>query len=580
VASPPPATATRIENTDLSITYTAGTDISLPAAWFHGSTSRDWSGGTASFDRSGGARATLAFTGTSVTWIGFRAWWAGIARVSVDGGAPVEVDLYVGAGLDPGAPKCPDPRPAGCVDEQTNAPVFMASGLGSGPHTLTVEVTGRRNPNAPADCAPTLCNAVVVDAFDVAPASPPAVAGTRFEETAASMSAGWTSEAAGTARAWSGGAAAVSSTAGARATFTFTGTEVDWVGLRGPQNGIARIFLDGALHAEVDTYSPTEIQSVVFTALDLVDASHTLAIEVTGLKASAATDARIVVDAIDVRTRFEDSSPSVVYTACPTCAPSTGWTLWHTDKAWSGTSPLKKSGTASLSSTAGARAEFTFTGTSVTWIGFRGPGAGMADVSLDGASLGRVDLYAATEQLRAPVFTAANLVDGTHKLRIDVTGLQNPAATGAVVVVDAFDTTPSSPAPPVTRFQDAAATYVPSGNWAVWGVLSFWSGGTVTTSTTVGSQATLTFTGKAIRWIGYRRPEFGVARVSVDGVVLGQVDTSTPSFQEEFQAGVFSVTGLAAGSHTLTIEVIGRNGEPAGATVGRVIIDAFEVYDR
>jgi hypothetical protein len=425
-----------------------------------------------------------------------------------------------------------------------------------------------------------LCNAVVVDAFDVAPASPPSVVGTRFEETAASGTTGWTSEAAG-ARAWSGGAAAVSATAGARVTFTFTGTEVAWVGLRGPRNGIARIFLDGAFHTEVDTYSPAEVQSVVFNAVDLVDASHTLAIEVTGLKASAATDAVIVVDAFDVRTRFEDSSPSSVYRACPTCAPNTGWTLRQTDKAWSGTSVTKKSGTASLSTTAGARAEFTFTGTSVTWISFRGPGAGMADVALDGASLGRVDLYSATEQVRAPVFTATNLANGSHTLRIDVTGLNNAASTGALVVVDAFDTTPSSPAPPVTRFQEGAATYAPAGNWAPWGVLYDWSGGTVMTSTTVGAQATFTFTGRAVRWLGYRRPEFGVARVSLDGVAVGQVDTSSlPSFQEEFQAGVFSVTGLAAGSHTLTIEVIGRNGEPAGATVDRVVLDAFEVYDR
>jgi len=286
------------------------------------------------------------------------------------------------------------------------------------------------------------------------------------------------------------------------------------------------------------------------------------------------------VDAFDVRTRFEDSSPSIVYTACPTCAPNTGWTLRQTDKAWSGTSTFKKSGSASLSATAGARAEFTFNGTSVTWISLRGPAEGMADVSLDGAALGRVDLYAATEQVRAPVFSATGLADGRHTLRIDVTGLKNAASTGAIVVVDAFDTITSSPAPPVTRLQEGAATFAPSANWALWGTLYDWSGGMVMTSTTVGSQATITFTGKAIRWIGYRRPEFGVARVSLDGVVLGQADTSTPFFQEEFQAGIFSVTGLAAGSHTLTIEVIGRSGEPAGATVDRVILDAFEVYDR
>src|SRR2546426_11314 len=80
------AAATRVENPDPSILYTPGTtDVDRPRDWWQGSRSRDWSGRTASFNRSAGARATFPFTGTAVSWVGFRAPWAGIGRVYLDG---------------------------------------------------------------------------------------------------------------------------------------------------------------------------------------------------------------------------------------------------------------------------------------------------------------------------------------------------------------------------------------------------------------------------------------------------------------------------------------------------------------
>src|SRR5207249_294400 len=140
-------TATRFEDTDLSIVYTDGvTAPGQPAGWWHGSRSRTWSNKTASFNRSQGAQARFSFTGTTVRWIGFLAPWAGIARVYVDDVFVTELDLY---------------QPT----EQTQAVVFSRTGLTNGPHSLTVESTGRKN-------ASSVDYAVVVDAFDVAPALP------------------------------------------------------------------------------------------------------------------------------------------------------------------------------------------------------------------------------------------------------------------------------------------------------------------------------------------------------------------------------------------------------------------------
>ena len=76
------------------------------------------------------------------------------------------------------------------------------------------------------------------------------------------LTSGWTQGDA--TKAWSGGTAAISASPavpGARATFSFTGTSVSWIGLRGPQYGIARVFLDGAFQATVDLYSPSSVQT-------------------------------------------------------------------------------------------------------------------------------------------------------------------------------------------------------------------------------------------------------------------------------------------------------------------------------
>ena len=102
-------------------------------------------------------------------------------------------------------------------------------------------------------------------------------------------------------RPWSGGTAAVSNAALARATLTFSGTGVSWLGLRGPQTGIARVSLDGVQAADVDTYAAAEqLQAVLFSSTGLTADLHILMIDPTGTRNPAATDAFIVVDAFDV----------------------------------------------------------------------------------------------------------------------------------------------------------------------------------------------------------------------------------------------------------------------------------------
>jgi hypothetical protein len=95
--------------------------------------------------------------------------------------------------------------------------------------------------------------------------------------------------------------------------------------------------------------------------------------------------------------------------------------------------------TAAVSTEALARVTHTFTGTGVSWIGFRGPQAGRARVFLDGIRVATIDAYASAEQLQAVLYTNSGLTAASHTLAIEVTGGKHVLATANYIVVDAFD---------------------------------------------------------------------------------------------------------------------------------------------
>lgn len=269
--------------------------------------------------------------------------------------------------------------------------------------------------------------------------------------------------------------------------------------------------------------------------------------------------------------RVEETSPAMSYTV--------GWTQGDTSRAWSG-------GTAAVSLAPGAQATVTFSGTSVSWIGGRTQQTGIARIFLDGALLTEVDTYSKTEEIRVPMFQATGLADASHTLTIEVTGQQNAAATGALIIVDAFDV----PGATISRLQETDPSVAHSPDWVQdnpvvtvipgfttgrtqGSSLRAWSAGAALLSTTPGAQVTFPFTGTGIDWIGARGTQSGIARVSLDGAFVTEVDLYSPT--EQIQAPVFTATGLADASHTLTIEGTGR--QNAASQNALIVVDGFDV---
>ncbi len=214
------------------------------------------------------------------------------------------------------------------------------------------------------------------------------------------------------------------------------------------------------------------------------------------------------------------------------------------------------------SSTAGDLAAFGFTGTSVVWLTRTGSSLGRADVLVDGVRKSTVDLYSPTNA--AVTRTFSGLSNKSHTVTIRVLNTKATASSGTAVPVDGFRVGS------VTT--DEANGKVVLSGWRTVGNAAA-SGGSLKVNRTANATVTLTFTGTGVDWVGSRGPAYGRARVLVDGVDRGVVDSyATAQAWRTTNAGI---SGLPAGRHTIVVRVLGT--KSAAATTADVPFDAFVV---
>jgi hypothetical protein len=259
------------------------------------------------------------------------------------------------------------------------------------------------------------------------------------------------------------------------------------------------------------------------------------------------------------QTRIEQDNPAIVYSG-----------NWYTNDA-----ATNSGGRAALTNTRGARASITFDGTGITWVGVADAYAGLATVYLDGA-MQVVNTYNALSQYQKPLFSARGLAPGTHTFSIEVTHERGPGTDGSWVWIDAFDIdgTPlqggATAGTGRVEHNNPAMAY--TGRWYA-NNSPVLSGGGAALATDAGSRASLTFNGSGVSWITYQDQWSGVANVYIDG----ELKTTVDNYAAPARAGVsaYSINGLGAGAHTITIEATGtRNASSQGAWVW---IDAFDV---
>jgi hypothetical protein len=236
-----------------------------------------------------------------------------------------------------------------------------------------------------------------------------------------------------------GGLAVLTNTRGARASLTFTGSGITWLGVADGWSGYATVYLDGQMTV-LDTYSNvTRFQKALFSAHGLSSGPHTLSIEVMHERGPGTEGSWVWIDGFEIEGgapmpggitaaagRVEDSSPSLEYSG-----------RWY-PKA----NPLFSGGSAVLAMDPGFRITLNFTGTGVFCIGYRDEWSGLANIYVDGVAKTTIDAYRTPAESRAVFYSITGLPPGPHSITVEVTGTRNASAKGAWIWIDAFDVVP------------------------------------------------------------------------------------------------------------------------------------------
>ncbi|MFB3739038.1 MAG: GH25 family lysozyme [Candidatus Velamenicoccus archaeovorus] len=214
----------------------------------------------------------------------------------------------------------------------------------------------------------------------------------------------------------------VERTAGATASFSFTGNAVSWYTVTGPAQGRAAVSIDGRPRGTFDQFARAARVRVARTFSRLGPGDHRITIRVLGTTTSpGGGDTQVVVDAFGV-------GSTVVRTP-------------ELDLAWGkGRVRGASGGTVGVTDLGRAEATLPFWGTGVRWRTLRAPDQGRAAIYLDGALLKTVDDYAPS-----PTFVdreIGGLPVGRHELRIVVLGSSRPKATGTAVTIDTLTVLP------------------------------------------------------------------------------------------------------------------------------------------
>jgi|GEM_PF-1116240 outer membrane protein assembly factor BamB len=261
------------------------------------------------------------------------------------------------------------------------------------------------------------------------------------------------------------------------------------------------------------------------------------------------------------------ATPTSSPTATPTRTPSTTPIIMVEDNSiniryngWRGVSDTNADGgTYRVSNEPNDSATFRFTGKKVTWITFKGPSQGKAQILIDGTTRGTFDLYAST--LHSESITFRQLGNTKHVLVVKVLGQKNAKSKDTNVSIDGFRVGAN-----LTQDDSSSIRYT------AWGghIEPRASGGSYR-SARKGAVARFTFTGTSVDWITAMGPAYGKAKVSIDRHQVGPTIDLYAATQQWQVAIPFE--NLSNGPHIIEIKVLGtKNAQASGSNI---IMDGF-----
>lgn len=213
----------------------------------------------------------------------------------------------------------------------------------------------------------------------------------------------------------------------------FIGNNLTWIGKKGPQMGIAWVYIDGVYVSTVDLYQANwQNQAVCFKSSGLPWGKHTMTVQCSGTKNQAASGALVSADSFQYQVGFEEVF-GVKYTANgddERLKFQGSWGAYYQNGLIYNDSRY--------ANTANSYVDFTFTGTSIKWFGKMGTAMGKANVYIDGVFQSSIDLYRSQWTNQAICYEKSRMIHGAHTLRIYCLGSKNSMSGDTLVDVDAL----------------------------------------------------------------------------------------------------------------------------------------------
>jgi uncharacterized membrane protein len=501
---------TRLEQDDPAITYTGSWgNINLNRA----------SGGSYWRNGAAGSTAVLTFDGAWVT-VGFIGNVSGgYAEVFINGDSQGIVDLY--------------------RREETAVSVTY-DGLPLASHTISVTVTGDRNPLANNQF-------VQIDYFDYGDGSDLPQGHFEQDDERVILSGGWTN----VDYTGASGGSYVRATA-ATAWFPFAGDSFTLHGLAYNGGGYAHLFVDGRYLDTINFYHTGNAANAIarsFSYEGFGPGPHLLQISTyrdnTTIDALTTpgqppfTDPNPAPGSIN---RYEEDHPAILYNGVPYTQTATSWSRFSAAPA--------SDGQYLRSATANDTISFDFEG---SWLnlGFHADRwGGYAEIFINGDSQGVVDLYRREDNKSVSVFFG-NLPLASHTVSVTVLGNSNPFAFANANRVQ-FDFVEFGDGSGLDHgsFEQNDERIIRAGSW-------------VTENNANASGGSYMRSGNGNVWFHFEGDSFTYqamaynnarrAHLFVDGHYLDTVDLYHPNSLANAVARSFSYEGFGPGPHLLQI---------------------------
>jgi alpha-galactosidase len=304
--------------------------------------------------------------------------------------------------------------------------------------------------------------------------------------------------------------------------YTFKGTGIELITEKDSSQGNVDIYIDNVFKQTVNTYNATrQAQQSVYKISGLTNGAHTIkAVKKSGTYMLLDKLSFSVASPIDIN----DTDPAIVYTGSWSLSSNRGFGDYKDDVHFTQTN--------------NDYFQYTFKGTGIDLITEKEASQGDIDIYIDNVFQRTVSTYNATRLTQQTVFSVSGLASGTHTIKA-------VKKSGTYMLLDKLSFRSD-------RIQinntDPGITY--SGTWSSNGNRGFGDyTNDVHFTSTNSNYFQFTFTGTGIELITEKEAAQGNVDIYIDNVF--QQTVSTYNATRLSQQVVYSVSGLASGTHTL-----------------------------